>query len=145
MKSETRVILSEPLRYSGRDGEFHMANFVVLKAPGSRAYKPAIMVKQAVLRAIATERRKAPAEVTVQIAPKADEDQPSGADWVAMLASTEADLPALFEMVRDLLVRHGLALVDGEVPMTSALIDDLSLPDFENLVGEYLAAFPLAS
>lgn len=144
MQSETRVILSEPLRYSGRDGEFHTGTFVVLRAPGSRAYQQAIRIKQAVLRAIATERRKSPADAPPTAAPQGDE-RPSGADWVAMLASTEADLPALFEMVRELLVKYGLALVDGEMPMTGALFDDLALPDFESLVGEYLAAFPLAS
>lgn len=145
MQSETRVILAEPLRYSGRDGEFHMATFVVLKAPTSRAYQQAIRIKQAVLRAIATERRKAPADAPQPAPAPGTEERPSGADWVAMLASTEADLPALFEMVRELLVKQGLALVDGEVPMTGALFDDLALPDFESLVGEYLAAFPLAS
>lgn len=143
MNSEVRVMLSSPLKYGGKDGTFREGTFVVLKAPSSRAYGLAIKIRQMIARALAADARRARAAGGAP-PPADDAEPPTGSDWLAMLAASEIDLPALFDAVREILVRYELAMVDGEVPMTMPLLEALSLSDLEAVVGEYVATFPLA-
>lgn len=148
MDSETRVILSTPIQYGGADGKMRDGTFVTLRAPSSSAFKVAAKIKQQMMRAIMAERRKLGPEASVpepaDSAPAAEPERAAGPDMLAMLAQSDADLAELGELVRELILSHGIALVDGEVKMTALLVDRLSLRDFEAIVGEYLATFPLA-
>lgn len=154
MLSETRVLLSSPLSYAAADGKMRPATFVMLRAPGSPAYRVALKIKQQLVRAIMAEQRRnptaakpAPTSALVPFDPDAAEEEevrPAGADYLNMLAASDADLAELAEHFRELVLSHGVALVDGEVRMTPLLLDSLSMGDFESLLGEYLATFPLA-
>lgn len=154
MQTETRVVLSTPIEYAGKDGNIHRGTFVVLRAPTSAAFRVALKLKQEMVRAIVAESRRAavapaapkaldPEPAAESAEPKPDE-RPTGEDALRMLMASEADLVGLGEGVRDLMSVHGVALLDGEVRMTDLLIDRLSLADFESIVGEYLNAFLLA-
>lgn len=154
MQTETRVVLSTPIEYAGKDGNIHRGTFIVLRAPTSAAFRVALKLKQEMVRAIMAEARRA---VLAPEAPKSPEpepaaegaepkpaEKPTGEDVFRMLAQSSADLVALGEGVRELLSMHGVGLLDGEVRMTDVLIDRLSLSDFESVVGEYLGTFLLA-
>lgn len=152
MQTEARVILSTPVQYGGKDGKLRDGTFVVLRAPSSSAFRIAARIKQQMLRAIMAEQRKRAADpvatagppppATADATPEAE--RATGADMLQMLAQSEADLAELGDLVRDLILSHGIAMLDGEVRMTALLVDRLSLADFEAIVGEYLATFPLA-
>lgn len=152
MQVETRVILTTPVPYGGKDGNLRDGSFVVLRAPTSSAFRIAARIKQSMLRAIMAEQRKRaaepapprPAAEAPPAEPPAESERATGADMIQMLAQSDADLAELGDLVRELMLRHGVALLDGEVSFTPLLLDRLSLADFESIVGEYLATFPLA-
>lgn len=150
MQSEVRVVLSAKLPYAGRDGKMHDASFVVLRAPTSAAYRLAAQIKQEILRAIRVEieretpLRDEPAAPAAETAPEPTDARPTGREYLEMLATSTADLPLLFDLVRSLVLSHRVALLDGEVPMGPLEVDALPMADFEAIVGEYLATFPRA-
>lgn len=151
MTNSVRVVLTSPVEYAGKDGKLHNGSFVELQAPTSAAFRVAVRIKQQMLRAIMSEQRKAasdplraPAAPETEAPDAAVAESPTGADMLAMLAQSDADLAEIGDLVRELIVSHGIALLDGEVKMTALLVDRLSLRDFEAIVGEYLATFPLA-
>lgn len=157
MRIEARVILTSPVEYGGKDGNLHHASFITLVAPSSAAFRVASRIKQQMMRAIMAEQRKRAADPLRAAAPAEPEPQPgqekapakeperaTGADMIQMLAQSDADLGELGDLVRELILSHGIALLDGEVRLTPILLDRLSLADYESVVGEYLATFPLA-
>ncbi len=154
MQEEARVVLTSRVQYGGKDGNLHEATFVTLRAPSSSAFKTAAKIKQQMIRAIMGEQRKRltdPLRTAQPAAPAPEEtkteaasERATGADMMQMLAQSDADLGELCELVRDLILAHGVALLDGEVKITPVLLERVSLADFESIVGEYLATFPLA-
>ncbi len=147
-----RVVLTTPISYTANGG-VREGKFIELRAPSSRAYRVALRIKQQLMRAIMEQRAQvetitgtyaAPPEPTPAPAPDADPAGPRGPAFLQMLAASTADLAAIAADVRELLVEHEAGRVDGETPLTALLVDRLSMPDFEAVLGEYLATFPLA-
>lgn len=146
-----RVPLSSPVEYM-LNGGTRQAQFVELRAPSSRAYKVALRIKQGVMKAVMEQQAKAASIVgphpeparEPEPSPIAEDSGPDGGAFLQMLAASSADLGSIAEDVRTLIAEHGVAWVDGETPMTPLLLDRLTLPDFEAVLGEYLARFPLA-
>lgn len=145
-----RVVLSTPFEYASKGG-MRRAGFVELRSPSSKAFRIALRMKQQLMRAVMQQQDRLRAvvasapepEPAPEVQPTVDEG-PRGPAFLQMIAGSDADLGALAEDLRQLVILHGVALVDGEEPMTELLLDRLSMTDFEAVLGEYLATFPLA-
>ena len=139
-KTEHDFYLLVPLSYSSGSSQ-HDGTFIRLFAPSSKVSRECSALKQAFLRAV-------PKEVSASAAPTPENsaDDLTGSDVIQILAlSTVVDLPDVLEVGRRLLVAPGISKVEGEVKLTSTLLERMSQEDFENMLGEYMVNFTLAS
>jgi len=131
--------LTEKFEYASK-GDMVQASFIELAPPTSKNMTECAALKQAFYRAL----------------PEGDDDNSNenpGAD--EKIAITGSEVIALIlrskdvELITVLLHAHELfksvGLVEGEEKLTKPLIDKISPDDFENMVGEYLINFILAS
>jgi hypothetical protein len=154
MESESRVALTTLVAYASPKGTVEQATFVVLRAPTSDAFAPAAKIRQAVTRAFTTlarENQIARAKLlaaggTIPEAEDAEGEtaKMTGEEMISALAASDSDLGEVLSMVKQLLVEHGVGLLDGEVKFTPITFARLTFADFQKIAGEYLATFTLA-
>ncbi len=139
-KTEYDFYLHVPLSYSS-SGTQYDGSFIRLFAPSSKVSRECSALKQAFLRAI-------PKEMSAGAPPASETsaDDLTGSDVIQILAlSTVVDLPDVLEVGRRLLLAPGIAKIEGETKFTNALMERLGQEDFENMLGEYMVNFTLAS
>ena len=142
METEVRYVLEDRIHYA-RDGEQVEAEFITLRAPTSRHTKPCAALEQAFFRA--TRDQASGVEVSER-----DKDAPTpeitGSDiMIGIAASTTVDLADVMEVGRTLFLSPGVAFIEGEVPMKTKHLDDMSHRDFKAMLGQYVRDFLIAS
>ena len=139
-KTEYDFYLLVPLSYSSGSSQ-HDATFIRLFAPSSKVSRECSALKQAFLRAVPKEASTVDAP-----SPENSADDLTGSDVIQILAiSTNVELPDVLEVGRRLLLAPGISKVEGEVKLTSTLLERMDQEDFENMLGEYMVNFTLAS
>jgi hypothetical protein len=137
---EFQYSLKRSFSYSHK-GDTVDAKFITLTAPTSRTAKECSALKQAFFRAMSEQQT-----VTSSGEATNTDLEIEGGDVMALLAmSTEVDLPDVLDVGKKLFQQPGIALVDGEAKLGGTLIDRMSLDDFEDMLGEYMVNFILAS
>lgn len=136
-KTEFEYVLQQPIDYDIK-GERETAQMILLKAPTSRNSRECAALKQAFWRSADREGTSTEdKEVDVDI---------KGQDVIVMLAmSTKTDLADVMDIAHRLFTKGKVAFVDGEVPLTKPLLENMSQEDVEAMLGEYLVNFTLAS
>ncbi len=138
MKESMVFELTEPFEYAS-GGDMVSANFIELTPPTSRNMTECSALKQAFYRAIPEGGRDDDDKPE-----KEDTDDITGSEVISMiLRSKDVDLITVLLHAKELFKSVGL--VDGEVKFGKPLIDLMDPDDFENMVGEYLVNFILAS
>lgn len=138
-KTEYDFYLEVPLSYSSGSSQ-HEATFIRLFAPSSKVSRECAALKQAFLRAVPKETSK-----KAQVSDGSSGDL-TGSDVIQVLAmSTDVDLPDVMDVGKRLLLAPGISKVEGETKLTTALLERMDQEDFENMLGEYLVNFTLAS
>lgn len=138
MDNTIRYELTKPLEYALK-GDLQTASFIELRAPTSRNMTECAALKQAFCRALpdtenATDSDREGKEVS----------EITGQDIMGLiLRSKDVELITVLLHARKLFSNVGF--IDGEVRLNNLLMDDIDPDDFENMVGEYLARFTLAS
>jgi len=155
LETSARYVLKGALSYASRDGEMAEAQFLEMNAPTGKHARQVASLRQAIVRAIVEDGRTNPAPEPAESpvpAPEPSGDEGTGApeiaegiDIINILARSSVDLGDVYKVARDLFVLKGVIRVDGEVPMTTVLLDAMSAQDFETLVGSYIANFTLPS
>ncbi len=138
-KTEFEFPLTTPISYA-RGGSQEEAQFILLKAPSSRNSRQCAALKQAFWRSVNPDRGQEGGNETDASAVI------TGQDVVTMISMSQVvDLADVLDVAKDLFTKGKVAQVDGEVPLTRPLIDEMSQDDVEAMVGEYLVNFTLAS
>jgi hypothetical protein len=163
MDSDTRFVLTTPIAYGNKNtGESSQAQFIEIREPTGILVMDAAPIRQSLVRAFQENEDRAerqdrekrsevannPDAVLEEETIDLDDSGSARIDPVTMLAvlsMSSVDLRKLYEHVREMLLKPGVAFVDGEVPFTSALFDSLSLSDAESLIGTYCGSFFRAS
>ncbi len=140
--------LSKPLSYS-KGGDQIDGLFIELRAPTSRHSDECGFLLQAFMRSREDAERAALAAGVTPEAPDQDDETSTpdvkGRDVITLMAiADKVDLPEVLRVARKLFT-SGAAYLDGEVKLTSVLLDRISQTDFENMLGDYLVNFTLAS
>ena len=139
-KTDHDYYLLVPLSYSS-DGSQYDGTFIRLFDPSAKVSKECSALKQAFLRAVPKEASKNAAST-----PEDSAMSLTGSDVIEILAmSIDVDLPDVLEIGRRLFLAPGIAKVEGETKLTNTLLGRLDQEDFENMLGEYLVNFTLAS
>lgn len=135
-----RFTLEKPFKYATKSGDQAEAGWIELSPPTTRNSRECAALKQAFFRAAnEQEGDEGKAEVT------GDAKGPSAIGVITVIAmAKDVDLADTMEVARKLF-SSGVAMVEGEVKLTSKLIEFMSQDDFEKMLGEYLVNFTLAS
>jgi hypothetical protein len=137
--SEITVELSTPFEYALK-GEMEKASFITLAAPTFKQIDKIAPIKQAFVSAIADlgggsgeAAKQEPGEVEAITGPQV----------MAILYQSKGNMSQVFLFAQALFKE--VALVDGEVKLTTPLMEKMDIVDFERMLGEYLANFTAPS
>ena len=138
LKTEFKYVLKTSFEYS-KKGEILSAQFISLTAPTSRTTAECAALKQAFFRAMGEQEGGDP--------DKMDQDfDIEGSDIMTLIAMAKSvDLPDVLAIGKKLFQQPGIALIDGEIKFGNELMNRMSVDDLEDLLGEYLVNFILAS
>ena len=140
-KKEFNFTLSTSIQYANK-GEMVEASFISLKAPNSKLLNITSDLKQAFFRAFPKSSESQPSTEEK----KKDDLELSGDMVMTMISMSESvELKSVLLLAKELFTQRGVALVDGEVQLTKPLIEEMDVDDFQDMVGEYLVNFILAS
>lgn len=124
-------------------GDQTQVEVIVLLAPSTKNTNECAALKQAFFQA-SKEHRDSGAKTDRET--KGDKEETiDGDDILKMIAMSSVDYPQVLATARKLLTTGGVALVEGETKLTSHQLDQMSDEEFEQMVGDYLANFILAS
>lgn len=133
--------LEKRFKYATKDGGQDEASFIQLLPPTTRHSRECAALKQAFFRAVASGGGNDSVEVEVD----KEKQKPSAVGVITVIAmSVDVDLGATLDTAKKLF-SNGVAQVEGEVKLTSKLIELMAQDEFERMLGEYLVNFILAS
>jgi len=149
LKTEIQFTLDRPIDID-YNGEKTEAKMLVLKAPSNKVRANRARLKEGFLQAINENAREAADRVQVESSEDKkqeiikDEDL---ADYVVMMlyGSKTVSIVDMLEEFKNLLIHGKCCKVEGEVELTNLLFEKMDAEDTDRLLGEYLAAFILAS
>ncbi len=134
-----------PLKYA-KDGELVEAEWITLNPPTSYNSKECAFLKQAVYRSL-PERTPEEVEKAKETLKEQEVEAVITGEEILMLLykSQHVELANVLVVARDLFSSKGIALVDGEEKVTKKILDEMHPQDFEEMLGEYIARFIMAS
>ncbi len=141
LKTEHEVVLTSLVKYS-HAGESLEATSVLLIAPSANQLKNTVSLKQYFFQAITSMDDGKEGDDKAKA--KAKDIEMDGGAVMSMMYMSKIDMNDLFDDAKKLLT-SGVAKLDGKEPLTDALIEKISVNDYEKIVGEYLVNFILAS
>lgn len=138
-KTEINVTIEDSIKFSNDSGGFDETSSITLKAPSMRNGAYTSDLKQYFMTAVTS-------------LPKGDEkptDDNAEIDAKSIVAiflmSGKTPYSKVMTVFLDMVIKGRLALLDGQVPMTSVHIDLLHPDDCDALLGEYLSNFLISS
>lgn len=140
MSTEFQFELSKPLSYAHK-GEQKETEFITLYEPSYENMENCVWLKQAFLKA-------ATAIADSQTADESSEASASdltGDNIIAMFYQSDEDMFKVILHGVELLKMKGIALLGGQEKLTTPLISKISNIDIENMIGDYMVNFILAS
>ncbi len=126
-------------------GEMRMATFITLKAPTVSNIGFVSKLKQGFMKAVTSQQLNTNAEEMSESKDAISTDDFSGEMIMTMLSMSDVDYSQYMQTAKAVFMDTGIALIDGERPLTKSLIIKLSVEDLEDMTGEYLKAFILTS
>ena len=131
--------LKESFQYANK-GDMSEASFISITAPNFKQLDKFTPIKQAFTAAIAELTESIDSEEAAKAAKDAEKDDINAAGVLQLMYRWSGEMTKVF-LHAEQLFKSGAARVDGEVNLTSDLMQKMSMTDFENLVGTYIANF----
>lgn len=156
--SEVQYELKSPFSYAYKSDQVE-ASFITMTAPNFSHVDKATPLKQAFAAALkekfakvdADELKEAQEIVAAAAEDKTNDDgvkdDDDGIDSqfvLSVLFQWSGDLTKVFRTAQSLFIA-GAAKVEGETPVTKAILEKMTLADFEGMVGTYLSNFIVPS
>ena len=145
IKTDMTYKLSGPLEYAHK-GEMISSDFIEFKSPNSENMQLVCKLKQMVMRAMreAQSSTKNVSEEELKSA-KSKSDEMTGPQLIALiLMSEKVDYYEFFATGKQL-ITCGVGHLGGEQKLNQPLVEKLPAEEVENIIGEYVATFILAS
>ena len=136
--SEVITELIQPFSYAHK-GDTQDATFITLLPPTFKQIDKIAPLKQAFVTAI-SDVSAGEQVAAVDTDDAASEDDITGPQIMALMYRSTCDMTKVFLHAQELF-KSGAALVDGEVKLTTPLMEKMAVNDFERLVGDYIANF----
>ncbi|MEE9222966.1 MAG: hypothetical protein V3V40_05875 [Nitrosomonadaceae bacterium] len=153
MKTEFQFELTKPIKYDA-GGEKVEGAFITLAHPSYKQMDKCVPLKQAFYRAAADidadTEAVAAAVATAAAAAAATGATPEDTDitpegLISLFYQSDEDMVKIILYGVELFKSPGIALIDGSTSMTHPMIEQLSQDDLENMLGQYMVNFILAS
>ncbi len=119
------------------EGETINGKFITLYAPTKKQMEQCVFLKQAFFRAAKSIESDGKEE-------KDESTEIKGQDIISLLYSSDADMHKVL-LSGIALLKSGAAKMEGVKDLTMPMIDQMAQEDLENIVGEYIANFIVAS
>ena len=123
-------------------GESVDASFISLTAPTFKHIDKVAPIKQAFTLAIS--EISSGSNVDTEDKEAEEEKKITGGECMQIFYRSTVDITKVM-LHAEQLFKSGVAMVDGEVKLTTPLMEKMSLDDFEGLVGAYVANFIMPS
>jgi hypothetical protein len=134
--SEVRYELKDPFKYAYK-GDKPEAIFITISAPTFKQMERMTPIKQAFTAAISEIKDSVAVEAEAQ---EASQDSVTGQQVMQLMYNWSGDMAKVFVHAQELF-KSGVALIDGETRLTTPLMQEMTMTDFEGLVGDYIANF----
>ena len=144
MNSEFQFELTQPIKYHA-NGDDVEATFVTLAAPSYKQMDKCVPLKQAFYRAAASMGDDSEDAVTTEVDVSPDKPSITPEELISLFYQSDEDMVKIVLYGVELFKVPSIAQVDGSVNMTQPLIEKLSQDDIENMLGQYMINFILAS
>lgn len=132
--------LTEKFNY-GHKGDSVEAQMITFFAPNSKTLTLCADLKQYFFQAMPDSSPDKKTEIS-----ESTEVEIDGSGIMMMISgSSKVKLSSVLLTARELFSNKEIALVDGEEKLTQPLLDKISNDDLEDMTGEYMANFILAS
>ncbi len=128
--------LKKHIHYS-YEGEEIFGKFIILYSPTKKQMKECVFLKQAFFRAANSIKSDGTED-------KDQTQEIKGQDIISLLYSSDADMHKVL-LSGIALLKSGAAKIEGVKDMTSPMIEEMGHDDLENIIGEYIANFIVAS
>ena len=144
MKEVTEITydLKSAFKYAFKD-DMRDAQFITLIPPTMKQHSQAAALKQSIIRIVTDAIRGAGSDDENDSKAKEDEKITSKMVVATIYGSSCVEVNVVWEQIK-VLLKSGVALVDGEQNLTIPLMEKMSPEDFEDMAGEYIANFTLA-
>lgn len=141
VKSEFIYELKTKFEYAYK-GNQQEAQFITFKAPTLKNRESCAKIRQIFAKAffaLTNEKRSSQEGESA-----AEASNPTGQDFIHVLYASDQSAPEFFDLFVDIL-KTDRSLIDGETRFTDSLLEKLSLEEIEEMAGEYVSNFILAS
>ncbi len=135
--------LTKGVKYGNKGNEVE-GTFIKLLPPTAKQLKQCVPLKQAFCRAVAYVEDKVSDEKLDNIKDDGVKKKVDGNSIMSAIYMSDVDMYEVFLHAKELF-NSNIALMEGEVKMTKPMLEDMSNDDFENMIGEYMANFIVAS
>lgn len=136
--SEYIYEVNTPFQYALK-GEMQDAKFISITAPTYKQIDKFSPIKQAFTLAI-SEISEAGETSEVDTSAVDEKNEITAAQILQVMYRSTADITKVF-LHAEQLFKSGAALINGEDPLTSPLMQKMTAQDFEGLTGAYIANF----
>lgn len=123
-----------PYAYEGEEID---GKFIILYSPTRKQMEQCVFLKQAFFKAAKSIESDGKQE-------KGESTEIKGQDIMSLLYSSDVDMHKVI-LSGIALLKSGVAKIEGVKDMTSPMIDKMGQDDLENIIGEYIANFIVAS
>jgi hypothetical protein len=138
IKTEFEFNLTSPVEYH-KGGDSIPCHILVLHAPSYKNRKYTTKLKQSFMRAIKDMQK-----TNEPVAAQEQSNDIDGVGVAGLLLMSDVDLNECYEDFKMILL-HGGAFVEPDIPMTDLHFNQLMDDDLELLLGEYIANFLIPS
>lgn len=137
MSDDKVYTLKNPFDYA-KNGDSVESQFITVVAANFKQMAHYTPIKQAFVSAINQISTDKVNDSAAQ--PESDGEDITGEQVMQLLHNWDGELTKVLIYAKQLFT-SGVALVDGEKPMTTPMVDKMSMEDFEGLLGFYIANF----
>jgi hypothetical protein len=142
LKTSFEYELSQPIKYTEK-GDFTEGQLLVFYAPSMKSIGIASKLKQGFIKALkpfmddSSQGKKT--------TNRNQSKEASASEWVLLLMLSDVDMSEIYEHFQSLLCEPGICKIEDSKDMTKSVLENISIADMENLLGEYAQNFLLSS
>jgi len=141
MNLEIKVDLTTTIPYANK-GKTEDGSFILLKAPTTKNMSECSLLKKLFMQSAMSAQKE---NSNVEKESPGEEAETTASDVMQMIFAFGDAKNITSAMIAAKKLFKDVGQIEGEIDLTFPLIDQISIDDFENMLGEYFVNFTAAS